>query len=257
MPNPLEKDGGRRIQAVEITLNIIHVLQNEGQLGVTEIANNLDHSKSTIHSHLRTLEDRKLIVKEAGGYRLSLKILDMAKNVQNQVGNYDVIKSQVDELVEETGEIVQFGIEEHGQVSYLYKAKGEQSVETVSQVGMRQPMYSTSLGKAILTYLPEDRTEEIIQSMEFEAKTSKTITSPDELYEELDRIEDQGYAIDDEENINGLRCIAAPVRDGATVLGAISITGPSSRSTDERLHGELADAVQRAANIIELNTKFS
>lgn len=257
MANTPTGDGSRRIQAVDITLNIIDVLQSEGQLGVTEIANRLNHSKSTIHSHLRTLEDRKLIVKENDGYRLSLQILNMAKNVRNQIGNYDVIKSQVDDLVEETGEIIQFGIEEHGKVSYLYKATGEQSVETVSQVGMQQPMYSTSLGKAILTYLPEDRTEEIIQSMDFEARTSETITSPAELYEELDRIEDNGYAIDDEENIKGLRCIAAPVRDGETVLGAISITGPSSRITDDRLHGELAEAVQRAANIIELNTKFS
>ncbi|PHQ40174.1 IclR family transcriptional regulator [Halorubrum persicum] len=257
MANTHKTDGGRRIQSVEIALNIIDVLQEEGQSGVTDLARNLDHSKSTIHSHLRTLEDRKLIVKKDAGYRLSLQILSMAENVKNQVGNYDVIKSQVDELVDETGEIVQFGIEEYGKVSYLHKAMGEQSVETVSQVGMRQPMYSTSLGKAILTYLPEDRTEEIIQSMEFEAKTSETITSPTELHEELNRIEENGYAIDDEENINGLRCIATPVRDGETVLGAISITGPSSRVTDERLHGELAEAVQRAANIIELNTKFS
>ncbi|PSQ05486.1 IclR family transcriptional regulator, partial [Halobacteriales archaeon QS_5_68_33] len=66
-----------------------------------------------------------------------------------------------------------------------------------------------------------------------------------------------GYGIDNEENIEGLRCVAAPVRTDDGVLGAISMSGPSSRFTEERLHGELSDYVQRSANVIELNTKFS
>ncbi|WP_226482845.1 IclR family transcriptional regulator [Natrinema amylolyticum] len=257
MANPIEERRGRRIQSVEIAFSIIEVIQNRGQIGVTEIAEELDHSKSTIYSHLKTLEEQKLLVKEVDGYRLSLKILDMAKDVRSQIGNYDIIKSELDELAEETGEIGHFGVEEHGKVSYLYKSAGEQAVETISHAGMQQPMYSTSLGKSILAYLPAERAEKIVQSVDLEAKTSETITTPEKLYEELDRIEEREYAIDDEENIEGLRCVAAPVRNGETVLGAISVTGPSSRVTDERLHGDLADSVQRAANIIELNTKFS
>ncbi len=257
MDAPSEEPHGRRIQSVEIAFSIIEVLQRQDHTTVTEIAEELGHSKSTVHSHLRTLEDRKLLVKEDDGYRLSLKILDMAETVRSQIGNYDVIKSEVDSLAAEIGEIGQFGIEEHGMVSYLYKATGEQAVETVSHVGMQQPMYSTALGKSILTHLPDDRTDEIVQSMEFTPKTPNTITSSEELREELDRVAERGYATDDEENVEGLRCVAAPVTSDETVLGAISVSGPSSRITDERLHGELADSVQRTANIIELNTKFS
>lgn len=257
METPRDERPGRTIQSVKIAFNVIDVLQKRDRIGVTELADELDHSKSTIHSHLRTLEERKMIVRDGDGYRLSLRVLDMAEDVRDTVGNYDVIKNEVEELANETGEIAQFGLEEHGEVAYLYKATGDMAVETASRVGMRQPMYSTSLGKTMLAYLPSDRTEEIIQSMEFEPKTPMTKKNPEELYENLEVIRERGYAIDDEENIEGLRCVAAPVTNGETVLGAISITGPSKRVTGDRLHGELADTVQRAANIIELNTKFS
>ncbi|MFC5134664.1 MULTISPECIES: IclR family transcriptional regulator [Haloferacaceae] len=250
-------EGGRKIRSVEISLNIIDRLQNEDRLTVGELARTLDHSKSTIHNHLSTLEQRRMIVRDETGYRLSLRLLDMANRVRSQVGNYEVINKEVETLAEETGEIAQFGIEEHGMVSYFEKERGNNSVETASRVGTQQPIYSTSLGKTILAFLPADRVEEIVAEASFEPKTTRTITSSDELYEELERIRDQGYGIDNEENIEGLRCVSAPVTSGDTVLGAISLTGPSSRFTHDKLHDELADAVTRAANVIELNTKFS
>lgn len=257
MSNTVRDGPGRTIRSVEIAFSILDVLQETGSAGVTELADELDHSKSTIHSHLRTLEDREVLVREGDSYRLSLRVLDMATHVRDQVGNYDVIQSEVDALAEETGEIAQFGVEEHGKVSYLHKATGERGVETASRVGTQQPMYSTSLGKTILAHLPEDRTEEIVQTQGFEALTPTTVTGAEELYAELDEIRDRGYGIDDEENFEGLRCVAAPVEDGETVLGAVSITGPSSRFTDDRIHDELSHQVQRAANVIELDTKFA
>jgi len=257
MANTADNAPRRTIRSVEIAFNIIDVLQEKGGAGVTELANELDHSKSTIHSHLRTLEEREILVREGDGYRMSLRILDMATHVREQVGNYDVIKNEVDTLAEETGEIAQFGLEEHGKVSYLYKTTGERGVETASRVGTQQPMYSTSLGKTILAYLPEERTDEIVKAQKYEALTPTTITSPEELYEDLETIRKQGYGIDDEENFEGLRCVAAPVKNEETVLGAVSITGPSSRFTLDSIHDEYADQVQRAANVIELNTKFA
>jgi len=257
MANGAADERGRTIQSVEIAFTIIDALQETGVAGVTELAELLDHSKSTVHSHLRTLEDQRIVVREDDGYRLGLRVLDMATDVRDQVGNYDVIREEVDELAAETGEIAQFGLEEHGQVSYLYKRAGERAVETASRVGTQQPMYSTALGKTILAYLPEDRAGEIIQSQSYEAQTPATITSAADLAAELDAIRDRGYGIDDEENIEGLRCVAAPVRSDETVLGAVSITGPSSRVTNERIHDDLADRAERAANVIELNTKFA
>ncbi|NUB93586.1 IclR family transcriptional regulator [Haloterrigena sp. SYSU A121-1] len=257
MANTPHERTGSRIKSVEIAFTVLDTVRKNDRPSITELADELGHSKSTIHNHLRTLESEEIIVREDDGYRLSLQVLDMANDVRNQVANYDVIVDAVDELANETGEIAQFGIEEHGNVSYLYKAMGNQAVETASRVGGKQPMYSTSLGKAILAFLPSDRQEEIVSEAAFERRGPKTITDRTSLYEELEEIAERGYAIDDEENIEGLRCVAAPVRNGTSVVGAVSVTGPASRITDDYLHGELAESVRRAANVIELNTKFS
>lgn len=250
-------EAGRRIRGVQIAFSIIDLLQTEDKQTLTEIADELGHSKSTVHSHLKTLVDQEILVPEEDGYRLSLRILDMAKHVRDQVGNYDVIEKEVDELASETGEIAHFGIEEYGQVSYFCKAMGSRAVETASRVGTQQPMYSTSLGKTILAHLPSEKQEQVVAECSFEPRTQKTITTPAGLYEECQTIAERGYGIDNEENIQGLRCVAAPVKNEDTVLGAISVSGPTSRFTEDRLHDELADYVCRAANVIELNTKFS
>ncbi|WP_435185616.1 IclR family transcriptional regulator [Halobellus sp. EA9] len=252
-----EEQSGRKIRSVGIAFNIIDILQESGPTSLTELANELNHSKSTIHNHLRTLEDRQMVVRGDSGYRLSLRILEIATCVREQVGNYDVIRDEVNTLAEETGEIAQFGIEEHGKVSYLHKRRGDRAVETASRVGTQQPIHSTALGKTILAYLPSERTSEIVANVEFEEITPKTITSRAELYEDLETIRDQGYGIDDEENIEGLRCVAAPVKNEETVLGAVSLSGPSRRFTVEKIHNDLSEQVQRAANVIELNTKFA
>ncbi|MFC4989430.1 IclR family transcriptional regulator [Saliphagus infecundisoli] len=257
MTQPPESRPGRTIRSVEIAFSIIDALERRDGAGVTELADRLDHSKSTIHSHLRTLEELEYVVRKGDEYRLSLQILGMAEHVRDQVGNYDVIEEEVDALADETGEIAQFGIEEHGQVTYLHKASGEQAVETASSVGAQQPIYATALGKTILTFLPPERIDEIVSATEFVAHTSHTITSPEKLYDEIETIAERGYGIDDEENIAGLRCVAAPVKSESEILGAVSISGPKSRFTDDRIHDELPEFVTRAANVIELNTKFS
>lgn len=248
---------GRRIRGVQISFSIISLLQAENKRTLTEITDELGHSKSTVHSHLKTLVDQEILVSEDDGYRLSLRVLDMAKDVRDQIGNYEVIKKEAEKLATETGEIAQFGIKEYGRVSYLCKAMGPRAVETASRVGTYQPIHSTSLGKTILAYLPEEEQKQVIKECDFELQTEKTLTNPRELHNELEEIAERGYGIDNEENITGLRCVAAPVKNENNVLGAISISGPTSRFTDERIHDELADCVCRAANVIELNTKFS
>lgn len=252
------KDGrGRTVRSVGIAFEILDALQTQGPSNVTELDATLDYSRSTIHSHLRTLEEQEMVVKEDYDYRLSLRILDMARRVKDLVGDYDVIRTEVDALAEESGETAQFGIEEHGQVSYLYKTSGENGIKSASTVGTKQPIHSTAQGKSILAYLPDEQVEEIVYSCEYERRTANTIAGPNELLEELERTRERGYGIDDEENVEGICCIAAPVKSDDQVLGAVSLTGPSSRFTSDRIHAELSDLVQHTANLIEINTKFS
>lgn len=247
----------RTVQAVHNAVAIIELLQERNGLGVTELATELDLSKATVHHHLATLLQHEMVVKDDAQYRLSLRHLDLGETVKSRLGYYDVVRQEVNDLAEETGELAQFATEEHGRAVYLYKARGPKAVQTASTIGRREYLHCISLGKAILAHLPEERVEEIVDKHGLQQFTRKTIASREELFERLDQVRERGYAIDDEEKIEGLRCVAAPVLSDSDVLGAVSVSGPSSRMRGERFEKELPEVVQRSANVIEINAKFT
>ncbi|WP_313692484.1 IclR family transcriptional regulator [Halorarum halobium] len=251
-------DGSRKIETVQNTCRIINALRDSGGSGITEIATSLDFSKSAVHGHLATLRDEGLVIKNGHTYRLSLRFLQIAEEVKNQIADYKIVKEEVNRLAQETGEVVHFGTEEQGRIVYLSKARGDVAVETASRIGNRMPMHSTSLGKAILAELPQERCGEIIDRYELSGKTDRTITTPERLRENLEETRQRSYAIDDEENIRGVRCIGMAVSaPDAGVMGALSISGPSKRMTDERMDEELEDKIAQAANVIEVNSRYS
>ncbi|WP_101295880.1 IclR family transcriptional regulator [Halegenticoccus soli] len=247
----------RTIRGVNISYRILEAIKSLNGAGVSEIASHVGHSKSTVYSHLTTLEQNEIIVKEDNEYRFGLRLLSFAGRVRDQIGNYDIITAELDSVAEEMDEVIQFGLEEHGRVKYLYKASGERAVVTASRPGSHSPVHSTSLGKAILAHLPEERVDEIIRERGLPARTPNTITDRDNLMEELATTRERGYALDDEENLEGVRCVAAPVMNGDDVFGAVSITGPSHRFSHRHLEREFAELAQETANVIELNTKYS
>lgn len=248
----------RTIQAVGITLEIVDYLHENDSARITEIADELNRSKGTIHCHLATLLEKEHVVKDDETYRLSLRYLELGEGVKERLGTYEVVTDELADLAEQSNELVQFATEEHGRAVYLYKTGGELAVQTASSVGKREYLHCISLGKAILAHYPRDRVEEIVDEHGLPECTPQTITSRDELFEELETIRERGYAFDDEEKIEGLRCVAAPVTAGEDdVIGAVSVSGPSSRMTGDRYREELPNMVTRSANVIEINAQFS
>lgn len=253
-----KKTAPRTVDAVQTSLDIIELLLERENAGVTEIADELGRSKGTVHSHLSTLRQNEYLTKDEDGYRLSLRYLELGETVKQRLGFYDVIRAELDDLAEESGELAQFATEEHGRAVYLYKAKGAKAVESASSLGRREYLHCLSLGKAILAHLPEERVEEIVDRYGLPQFTPQTITSRERLFEELQEIRERGYAIDNEEKIDGLKCAAAPVmKSSDEVLGAVSASGPSSRMVGERFEEELPNMVMRSANVIEINSKYS
>jgi len=246
----------KQLRSIGITCEIIDTLKGTDGYGVTELSNRLGHAKSTIHDHLKTLEENRLIIKKGEKYRLSVHLLGIGEHVRDQFDNYDVIRNSIDGLAMETGETVQFGIEEHGRVYYLYKNIGAQGVETISKVGKPQSMHSSSLGKAIMAHLSEERVNEIIDKHGLPAKTANTITTRERLFEELEKTRERGYAVDREENLNGITCIGDSVLSDEGVFGAVSVTGPSSRLHDKRIEDELVEKLQSTADVIAINSKY-
>lgn len=251
-------NGTRTVNAVETSFDILEYIQREEGAGVTALADDLSRSKGSIHAHLATLLDREYVVKDGDEYRLSLRYVDLAESVKDRFGIYEVVTDELDELVDENKELAQFAVEEHGRAVYLYKTHGAKAVQTASRVGTREHLHCIALGKAILAHLTEERVEHVVDRHGLPGFTDNTITDYETLTEELERVRERGFAFDNEEKIQGLRCVAAPVRgrDG-DVLGAVSVSGPSSRMGGERFREEIPEQVMRSANVIEINAKFS
>lgn len=245
----------RTVKSVQTTIDLLEHLREVGEAGVTEMATALDCSKGTVHSHLATLLENEYVVKRGDRYELSLKYLDFGEYVKSRLDIYDVVEEELDDLAAETSEVAQFATKEHGQAVYLYKAYGDQAVNTASSVGKREHLHCISLGKAMLAQLSEERVDEIVDRHGLPARTKNTITDRTELATELQQIRERGYAFDDEEMIEGIRCVAAPIKNDG-VIGSISISGPSSRMDGDRFREELPSKLLRSSNVIEINAKF-
>ncbi|SEL36014.1 IclR family transcriptional regulator [Haloferax larsenii] len=248
----------RPVKTAATSFAILERLKEQGTLGPTALASELDLAKSTVHRHLKTLEQEGYVVLDEDGYRVGLRLLDFGIHARNQHNLYEVAKPKVDELAEQTGEKVWCVTEEQGRGYHLYGAGGKHSVRTPAREGTRSYLHQLAAGKAILSAFPDDRVDEIIDQHGLPAKTNATITDRDELFEQLATIRDRGFALNREEIVPKLHAVGVPITDQAgNPVGAISLSGPSNRLTDDRLEDELANLLLGAANEVEINLSFS
>lgn len=247
-----------RVKSAATTFKTIDALKALDRPSVAEVADYVGVPKSTAHDHLSTLIDLEFVVRETDGYRLGARFLEYGGYVRENMKVYRVARPVVKQLATETGEHANFMVEEHGLGIFLYKAKGEDAVTLDTHPGMRVPLQTTALGKAIFAYMPSDEVDRITEERGLPAVTGKTITDRQVLFDELETIREQGYATDNEERVEGMRCVAAPITDQKDrVLGAVSVSGPMSRMHDDRFEHEIPRRVRSAANVIEVNMTYS
>lgn len=245
------------VQAAKTAVSVIDALRELNGAGVSELAEHLSMPKSTVHDHLRTLEREEYLVNTAGEYRIGARFLELGGHARRQMKVYQIAKPEIQTLARDTGEHANLMIEEHGHGIFLYKATGEEAVRLDTFAGMRVHLQTTALGKSILAHTPEERVTEILDRHGLPAVTPKTVTDRDELFDELESIRDRGYAIDDEERVEGMRCVAAPVTDSdGRAIAAVSVSGPKNRMQGERFEREIPDLVLRTANVIDVNLAY-
>jgi DNA-binding IclR family transcriptional regulator len=162
-------------------------------------------------------------------------------------------RNQVDQIAEETAEVVSLGVEENGQRVLLYKSEGADAVYDNAPVGEFTKMHWSALGKAILAELSPERVSDIVETHEFTKRTENTITELDELQAELEEIREVGYAIEDEERKVGIRSVAVPLTDASDqAIGSLSISGPKHRFDHDSIEEEAVPKLKDAANVIEV-----
>jgi len=237
--------------------DILEIVKRRGPIGVSEISAELDIPTSTTNDYLQTLTKLGYLARIEGGYRLGLRFLDLGGAARDDRQIMDVAEQEIDRLARDTGEHANLMIAEDGRGIFVYKATGENAVELDTRLGMVIPLHTTALGKAIMAYMEPSRVQEIIDRYGLKAVTDRTITDAEALFEELERIREEGIARDDEERVEGMRCAAAPIFLDGDVVVAVSSSGPVTRFQGDTFQHELPGRVQSAANVIEVNIKHS
>ena len=234
------------IQSAERIFEILEYLAEHGVCSLTEIGTALSLSKSTTHRLLHSLCMMGYVTKDSfsGRYTLTFKILEIAGHVLDRIDVLAVAHRYIDRLMKQVHETVHFVQREGNHIVYVDKVESDaSSIRMVSRIGLRMPMYCTGVGKAMLAQMTEREVREIWESTPIEKCTENTITDLDVLLRELAEIRLRGYAIDNEENEIGVRCIAACVQDyTGRADAAFSISAPAARMPDERLR-EFSDYV--------------
>lgn len=255
----MSTDEPRTVEAVHKACAIVRVLRDRDGLSVTEIADSVDFSKSTVHGHLATLVDEGFVVREGDRYRLGFEFVEVGTSViESRVVDLEAIRDEVQRLADETGEQVRFVVEEDGYVACIDRREGDEAIRHKFGIGDRMPMHSTATGKAILAEYPAETVEGILERRGLPERTEHTITDAATLYEHLEAVDAQGFAIDDGESIPGMRAVGTAVTiPERRVLGALGVSGPSTRMTDDRIERELQTQIAQAANVIEVDSIHS
>ena len=171
-----------------------------------------------------------------GKFRLGLRLFDFGNRAIEQYDLRDRAQPHLRRLVAETEETAHLCVLEAARVIYIDKIEPARSVRMITRIGASNPVHCTSVGKAMLAFLPEDRANEVIKKTRFERFTTRTLATAEALRTEMEKTRRRGYAVDDEEFEEGLRCIAVPLLDAQRLpVAAVSISGPSFRVTAQKL----------------------
>jgi IclR family transcriptional regulator, KDG regulon repressor len=218
--------------------------------GVTEIAENLNIGKSTVHRLLLSLGSEGFVYKDPNSNRYSLgtSLLSLTTIVNSQLPIVNESIPILNVLTERTGETSHLGILEGKHIIYLQKIDSENPVNLSTHIGMRQPIHSTSIGQIILSYQNEKTINKLLPE-KLEKFTDKTITARDQLKIKLSTSRQQHFVICDEEYAKGFISVAAPVFDeNGHVISAVSIVGPVNRMKNKIKQKAFIEEVRSAAN---------
>ena len=245
-----------KVQVLDRAINILEFIgrQSSGEAALPELSAAMKLHKTTTHRIAHVLESRGLLRRglDSNRYRLGLHLYDLGCQALDHVNIRDEARPLMTRVAYEVGETVHLALLDRTEVLYIERVEAQRSLTMGSKLGARNPVYCTALGKAILACSPEAEVDRVLAGLRMEVRTRNTITNVLALKRELERIRDRGYAIDDEEIEEGIRCIAAPILNASDLaVAAISVSGPSSRITPDR-YQLIGQTMMRAAQELSI-----
>lgn len=237
MKNQNNKAGKYNIKVLDKALKVLELFDERGKgLTVTEINDHLNFNKVSTFRIVKNLEEAGYLEKDqdTSKYRLGLKVYYLGALAEPHSGIRRITRPFLENLNDKCDETVHLAVLNKGEALYLDKIEGKRTIRVITRIGMKLPAHCSGVGKALLAALPEDALEQIIREKGLPRFTNNTITELKALKAELARVGKQGYAIDNEEIEEGLKCAAAPIRDAeGNVVAAISVSVPKERFDKE------------------------
>jgi len=246
-----DKTDQNTVQALDRALGLMEILSASSGLTLTELAACSEQAVATVFRALVTLQARGMVELEepgqvwyvgSGAFRMGSAFLRRTKVVERA-------RQPMDQLMRDTGETSNLGIEAGDQVLFLAQVETYEAIRAFFPPGTMGPMHVSGIGKALLAYLHDDKVQGILARKGLQKFTSLSLTSPESLLRDLARTRSRGYAIDDQECAEGMRCVAAPIFNahGEPVAG-VSVSGPAFRmalSDAARIGGLVRAAADR------------
>lgn len=223
----------------------------EGPRSLDELAAVLDVHKTTVLRLLRTLEDDRLVFRDAAyRYHLGAGLFALSSRALEQRPVRAAAAPHLAALNRETGHTVHLAAYEGGEVVYIDKYDSRHPVRMYSRIGLRARLHCTAVAKVLLAGLPAAERRSVAESIEYEVMTPNTLAGPEALLSELARVAAQGYAVDHGEHETFINCVGVPVRDASgRVVAAASISVPDVLLDYERVLALLPDLLKAAAAI--------
>lgn len=239
---------GGSVQALERGLKLLAIIAESDGVSLTGLSQRAGIAPSTAHRILATLKTSGFVHCDPHGhYLIGVQAFRVGSAFLRSRKLADAGRGVSFRLMEESGETVNIGIEDDGYIVFILQAETHQPVRAFHRPGSRSLLHASSLGKAIMAGLTDAAATERLLHSGMPKFTERTIVDPEALLADLAQVRKRGWAIDNEERAEGLRCVGAAVYDEhGNVVGAVSISGPTVRMPEERL-GELGPMVKRAA----------
>jgi DNA-binding IclR family transcriptional regulator len=250
-----------RVQVIDRALGVLEMLAGEGQpMSLVKLSKRLGLPKSTTMRLLMVLEGHRFVEKsaESGLYRLGLKLFELGSKAVAQFDLTERARPHLERLVSRTGETAYLSVLDGAEALVVERVESPRAVRVPTSVGWRNPAHCTAVGKVLLAHTAEGRLTAMLGKTRLKAYTQNTITSVARLREELRRVRERGFALDDEETEEGLRCIAAPVQEySGRVAAALGLLGPAYRIPDDSVAMLAATVIGEARKLsVELGYRI-
>lgn len=220
------KHSGKTLQTTKRSLEILEFIKQNNGTYLNEILDEFDLSKSTTQNHLTTLQNKEYIIKENGEYYTGMKLFHLGEHAKTRKLSYEVISDELKSLSADINLTADFGVEEYGRMIIIFDETP--TMDRGFQVGQYSPIHASAAGKAILAEYSTDHVNDLIDRRGLPKQTENTITSREVLFDELQKVQKNGYAVNDGESLDGIQAVAAVVKGpNQDIIGALSIYGPT------------------------------